>query len=525
MVQATAATGFAAAFGGTDPDRSFSVQADSLGNVYTTGTFEGTADFDPSSVALDLVSAGGTDIFVTKLDASGDLSWAVTFGSTGADQGVDIFVDGSDNVYVTGSFEGTVDFDPGGGTTDLISGGAGDTFIVKLDSAGALLWARSVGGTGADEGLDVVVDGTGNVFTTGTFEVTVDFDPGAGTANLTSAGNSDIFILKLDASGILVWARNQGGTGADVSTGIAVGASGDVFTTGNFSGTADFDPGGGVFNLTNLSGSMFASKLDASGSLLWASAFGGAGTDQALSVALDMSDNAYVTGSFEGTADFDPGLGVTNLVSSGGTDVFLLKLDTSGISLWARAMGGTDADVSRDVFASPSGDVYATGVFEGTSTFDAGSGMAELISVGGTDVFVTKLTSSGDLDWAQALGGTDADEAQGIFVDALGNVYTAGSFEGTADFNPGAGTLELTSAGLTDAFVSRLNAGGFVTLLGDVNEDDVVDATDALWMIQFEFGLRADLTNETADLNGDGNIDSTDALWAIQIENALRPQP
>jgi hypothetical protein len=126
-------------------------------------------------------------------------------GGTNVDQGIDVALDSAGNVYTTGFFLGTVDFDPGAGTFNLTSAGSGDLFVSKLDASGNLVWARSMGGAASsDEGYGIVVDGAGNVYTTGSFSGTGDFDPGAGTANLTSAGSFDVFVQKLDASGNFV---------------------------------------------------------------------------------------------------------------------------------------------------------------------------------------------------------------------------------------------------------------------------------------------------------------------------------
>ena len=520
-----AQAGFAEAMGGTDSDEGTGIAVDASGNVYTTGSFEGTADFDPGVNTFDLISAGGVDIFVSKLDASGNLVWAKALGGTGADQAFGIAVDDSGNVYTAGSFEGTADFDPGVDVFDLTSAGGRDIFVSKLDPSGNLLWAIAMGDVGGDEASGIAVDDSGNVYTTGSFEGTVDFDPGTGVLDLTSAGGLDVFVSKLDASGIFVWARAMGGTGVDQASGIALDASGNVHTTGSFEGTADFNPGANVFNLTGVSGNLFVSKLDSSGNFLWAKAMGGTGSDQALDIALDASGNVHTVGYFQDTADFDPGAGIFNLETMGGRDAFISKLDALGNFLWAMALGGAGSDEGSGIAVDASGNVYTTGSFEGMADFDPSLGTLDLTSAGLLDIFVSKLDSSGTLVWARAMGGTGSDKASVIAADSSDKIYTAGSFEGVADFDPGADLLNLTSAGLTDIFVSKLSRAGSLALLGDANQDGLVNSTDSLWMIQFEFGLREGLTNETSDLSGDGFINSTDALWAIQIEFGLRPQP
>ena len=155
--------------------------------------------------------------------ATNSLAWSPTtpeiavakFGGTLTDQSYSIVVDSSGNVYTTGRFNGTADFDPGPGTANLVSSGSTDVFVSKLNSAGELVWVKQLGGTSTagDFSESVAVDSSGNVYTTGWFNGTADFDPGAGTANLVSAGNSDVFVSKLDSTGTFVWAKQLSGTG------------------------------------------------------------------------------------------------------------------------------------------------------------------------------------------------------------------------------------------------------------------------------------------------------------------------
>jgi hypothetical protein len=185
--------------GGNSAESGRGIAVDSGGNVYTTGDFQVTVDFDPGVGTFELTPAGQTDIFVSKLDGNGDFVWAKSMGGTGTDFGLSIALDSIGNVYTTGFFGGTVDFDPGAGTTDLTSAGLDDIFVSKLDSNGDFVWAKSTGGGLRDQGIGIVIDPGDNIYTTGSFQDTVDFDPGTGTADLTSSGLSDIFISKLQA--------------------------------------------------------------------------------------------------------------------------------------------------------------------------------------------------------------------------------------------------------------------------------------------------------------------------------------
>ncbi|MCP4641529.1 MAG: hypothetical protein GY851_13890 [bacterium] len=324
---------WASAMGGVSSDAGTSVTEDTAGNIYVTGAFQGTADFDPGPGTYNLTSAGNTDMFVLKLDSAGNLVWARAMGGTFGCFSHGVAVDAVGSVYTSGFFHGTADFDPGPGTYNLSSAGSGDVFVSKLDSAGSFVWAKSVGGTSSDKDYDVVLDGGGSVFTTGQFQGTVDFDPGPGTYNLSSAGSGDVFVLKLDSGGNFVWVKAMGG---HIGTGhsIALDSGGSIYTTGRFEGVGDFDPGAGVFNLTPAGNAdIFVSKLDSAGDFVWAKAMGGAlGDDYAESIAVDASGNVCTTGRFGNGADFDPGPGTYNLTSVGSSNIFVSKLSGEGDS-------------------------------------------------------------------------------------------------------------------------------------------------------------------------------------------------
>jgi hypothetical protein len=402
-------------------------------------------------------------VFGFTLSAFGQtLDWAKSFGGSSNDVGYSIKVDASGNVYTTGYFQGTGDYDPGAGTANLTSAGNYDVFIQKLDASSNLIWAKSFGGAGRDYGHSIAVDASGNVYTTGYFEQTVDFDPGAGTSNLTSVGARDVFVQKLDASGNFLWARSFGGTSNDYARCISVDASGNAYTTGYFQGTVDFDPGAGIDNHTSAGNNdCFVQKLDASGNFVWSKTFGGSLADQALSIAVDASGNAYTAGYFAGTSDFDPGVGIDNHTSAGSNDVFVQKLDASGNLIWAKSFGGSSSDVGIYLAVDASGNVYTTGYLRGTVDFDPGAGTTNLTAaVTNDDSFVQKLDASGNFVWAKTFGGTGTDNARSITVDASGNVYTTGLFSQTADFDPGAGTANLTAVGNFDVWVQKLDPSG-----------------------------------------------------------------
>jgi len=456
---------WAKGIGGAYYDIANAITVDSDGNVYITGGFRGTVDFDPGAGIFNL-SCGilYDDIFVLKMDSSGNFVWAKRMGGLHDDMGYGIAVDSNGYVYTVGSFESNsyffADFDPGSGKYILVGAGGVDIFVSKLDSNGDFVWAKSLGGGDYDEGYGIALDSSGNIYTTGYFRNTADFDPGTGTHNLTSAGYDDIFVSKLDNGGNFIWAKQLGGPNeysaySDEGHGIAVDTSGNVYTTGSFVNTADFDPGADKFDLISVGSSdIFISKLDSNGDFVWAKGMGGTEPDEGQGIVLDSNGDVFTTGYFRVTADFDPGTGTYNLTSAGYGDIFVSKLDGNGGFVWARNMGGSDRDEGMSITIDSMGNVYTTGLINDTADLDPGTGTFYLTDA---RIFVSKLDSNGDFAGAINMGGVSVyDLGCGIAVDSSGNVHTTGSYWGTNDFDPGEGIFNLTSAGKSDIFVSKI---------------------------------------------------------------------
>jgi hypothetical protein len=446
-------------FAGMTDGTANAITLDSARNIYTVGYFTTTTDFDPGPGTYNL-STANVGLYVSKLDSQGQFVWASAFRGNAFAEALGVAVDAAGNVYTVGYFGGSFDFDPGAQTHSLMSAGGWDAFIVKLDSAGNYVWASRLGGTGDDYANAVALDPAGNVLVVGSFEGTVDFDPGAGTDDLTSAGGSDAYIAKFSASGGLVWAKRIGGSIDDSAAGVAVNPVSEIYTVGSFQGAVDFDPGAGTYDLTSAGSSdAFISKLDASGNFVWAKQLGGTSTDVASVVALDSAGNVHTAGTFEGTADFDPGPGTRTLTATGPNDMFVSKLDASGNFVWARRMGGDSIMSVKDLTVDSYGNVYTVGWFEGTIDFDPGPGVHNLTSSDplNDNGFVSRLDNLGQFVWAQKLQQTFYDYANGVNVDAVGNVFVAGEFDVSADFDPGLGTYVLASAGGFDGFVWKLS--------------------------------------------------------------------
>ncbi len=384
--------------GGPSDDNVGSILLDGSGNIYVSGSFySSTIDFDPGPGTFNVNSAGDYDAFILKLDSGGNFIWVKTFGGVNFDGTGPMKLDAMGNIFLTGTFMGLSDFDPGPGVFNLTSAAVidFDIFVSKLDANGNFIWAKAMGGNGIDGGSSIDVDASGNVYTTGAFEVSADFDPGVGTYSLTSAGDYDIFVSKLDVNGNFVWTQAMGGAGQDRGSSICLDGAGNVYTTGYFKFTADFDPSSSTaFQLTSLtsSESTFISKLDNNGAFLWAGAFvASTGVSIGTSITLDVSGNIYTTGYFLGTLDFNPGSSIFNKSSVGSQDIFISKLDANGNFLCVGTIGGAGNDVGSCVATSTNGNLYTTGSFSATADFDTNSSVTfSLNATGFSDAYVGK---------------------------------------------------------------------------------------------------------------------------------------
>ena len=440
---------WASAMGGTSNDTGYAISTLSDGSAIVTGSFQsGTATFGSTT----LTSAGGADVFVAKIDASGTYVWATQAGGTSTDRGYAISTLSDGSAIVTGYFQGTATF---GSTTLTSSAGTYDVFVAKIDASGAYVWATQAGGTVADYGKAISTLSDGSAIVTGNFQGTATF----GSTTLTSAGSDDVFVAKIDASGTYVWATQAGSTSEDKGNAISTLSDGSSIVIGYFVGTATF----GSTTLTSAGNAdVFVAKIDASGAYLWATQASGTSSDIGYAISTLSDGSAIVTGYFSGTATF----GSTTLTSAGIKDVFVAKIDASGTYVWAAKAGGTSNDYGYAISTLSDGSAIVTGWFFGTAAF----GSTTLTSAGDGDVFVAKIDASGAYAWATQAGSTSGDIGYAISTLSDGSAIVTGNFRAAATF----GSTTLTSAGGGDVFVAK-----FIST-SDSDNDGVTDAQEAI---------------------------------------------
>ena len=375
--------------------------------------------------------------------------WALQGGGAGSntnsDMGQAVATDSQGNVIVTGIFESTAQF----GTTSLISAGSNDIFIAKYTADGNFIWAIKAGGTQLDWAKAICTDKNDNILITGMFSGTATF----GTSTTLTANSTDIFVAKYNSSGVLQWAKKEGGSSVDRGLAIAADTSGNVIVTGDFSGSVSF----GATNLTSAGAAdIFLVKYNAAGAMQWAKKAGNVVNDRATAVTTDVAGNIYITGSFGGTVSF----GATQLTATGGsndTDIFTAKYDASGNVVWAKKGGSNSGIVeeARGIALDNAQNIYITGLFGGTAAFDT----QNITSNGSSDIFLVKYNNSGTVQWARAGGGANEDEGAAVSTMPDGRICITGFYKGTATF----GNITLNAFGGAsdfDAFVVNYDNNG-----------------------------------------------------------------
>jgi len=361
--------------GGGGADAGSSIAVDELGNSYITGVFYDVAWFGN----ITLTSIGGPadpDVFVAKLDTNGTWQWAVRGGGYIGDAGYGIAVDDSGNSYVTGHFMYSAYF----GTFHLTSQGSADVFVAKLDTNGTWIWAVSGGGSQPDYVCDIAVDTNGNTYLTGDFESSATF----GTETITSLGNADVFIAKLDSNGAWIWARSGGSSSIERGYDIALDGNDNAYVTGVFLVSITF----GTTTLSSQgSWDVYVVKIDSNGGWHWVVSAGSSSTEGAWGIAVNNSGSPFISGVFDGTIT----IGTTTITTQGTHDVFVATLDPDGHWQWAISAGGADWDEGYALTASNTGVVYVTGYFDGSALF----GDTTLTTHGDFDVFIAKLHCPG----------------------------------------------------------------------------------------------------------------------------------
>ncbi|MCX6258297.1 MAG: T9SS type A sorting domain-containing protein [Bacteroidia bacterium] len=425
---------------------------DLKGNVYITGTFQGTA-ITFGSYTLNNKNAGTLDIFVVKYDANGNVLWAKSGGGNNYDYAYGICTDANDNVYIEGYFESpSILFD----MITLNNFGSQDVFLVKYDSVGNVQWAKNgINHNGASSiGWGICSDALSNVYIFVSCSSSIIFDQytlSQGAFIVKYNKNGNIILVKKIASGLVANGREQS---------ICTDISGNIYITGGFQNLA-------IFGNDTLSGSwvnIFIAKYDAYGNYLWAK--GPSGESIGSSVSADANGNIYLTGYFGTSVAFGSDT-LAGLPFSSST-IFVAKYDSNGNALWGRSPGGTNSDFGQSICTDLSGNIFVTGYF--TSPYLNFGGIPVINNnVGNNDIFIAEYDANGNALFAQSIG-EGSEYGMGVCADRGNNIYLTGYF-GNYTLNFGSNTL--INNGSYDTFLAKLS-----TLVGineiHVNEGSLV---------------------------------------------------
>lgn len=477
-------------------------------------------------------------IFTVSHAQSQSLEWVKQIGGPGIDRALSVAVDSKGYIYATGQYQGTVDFDPGPDSTKFTAASGGEAYLVKLDPKGNFIKVWTYGKTTGGHtvvGNNLKIDKSGNIYTAGYFAGSnVDFDPdsiGVFKLSYLNTGNN-VYIQKLDSTGKFIWAVRwaydmEAGSNnmAEEGPSMDMDQSGNFITVGRFTGTKDFDPGTGVKNIVGRVQDGYISKIDNSGKFQWVKHIACDTTANSYvfpkSVSLDNNRNIFVAGYFKGGVDFDTDSAKTNIIVTDLQVGFVAKYDPNGNYLWVKTIGNPNLKlleyhVANAVKADLEGNIYVTGSFMDTYDF----GNTKLTSKGNSDIFITKLDAAGNYIWAKQIGSFyDSETGFVLNTDNSNDVYVSGWFRGTADFNPGAGASNLTSKGLMDVFLVKLdNSGDFKwaasiegELAGDLLHQLVIDGNSIVSVGRFQ-------GNSNFNPNGSTILQASDTKADIFIQ-------
>ena len=381
--------------GGSNDEDGNAVALDSSGNAYVIGDTAST-DFPTTAGALQSTSSGGFDAFISKLDSSGSsLLYSTYLGGNGDDVAQGIAVDLLGNAYVNG-YTFSSNFPTTVGVVQTAFSGARDAFVSKVNSSGsALIYSTFLGGSNDDVGFGIAVDLLGNAYVNG-YTNSSDFPTTAGAFQTTLGGGYDQYISKVNSSGsALIYSTYLGGSNIDLGEGIAVDSSGNAYVAGGTQST-NFPTTPGALQTTFGGGTedAFVSKLNSSGSaLVYSTYLGGSKFDVGQGIAVDSSDNAYITG-YTNSSDFPTTAGAPQTTLGGGVDVFVSTLNGSGSTLiYSTYLGGSDLEAGQGIAVDSSGNAYVTG-YTASSDFPTTTGAFQTTFGGGADnAFVAKISA------------------------------------------------------------------------------------------------------------------------------------
>jgi hypothetical protein len=413
-------------------------------------------------IPIVISSSIGTGISFSRYDNFGNIWWTKTIRSSSNLQANGLKSIDSTGVVVVASIQGSVDFTPLGDSTSYSSqSGKVNPVIFKLNKAGKIVWLKQLLGVGNATPFAMDIDLQGNIIIAGNItNGTVDFDPGTGITNLSNTGtNQHLFVAKYNSTGSLLWAKKTTGTNGFIRPRrIVCDQNNNINLALNFAGNHDIDLSSAL-KYHSTAGSQIQDFLliqyDTSGQLIWDKQIGGSGIDQINGLSLNSQSELVAVGTFNGSVDFDPSSSTKNFNSQLSKDIFIVKFDNSGNLIWAKALQSINNKNAFDVYFSQNDEIYIAGQYLSTLDFDPNAGTKTGIA-NFTNCFQLKLDNNGNYKWFLEIEHTGTTNNMRIFKSTTDGIFTVGTFSGVAkDFDPGNGSFSL-SASNQDCFVQKI---------------------------------------------------------------------
>lgn len=494
--------------GGTGADVTVGITQDQDQNLYDITNIMGQVSIGPN---LFYQSRGSEGVLIRKSTSLGIRQWVKQLGTPKSVKAADINTDQQNNIYITGTFVDSLYY----GNDFILPGSEEDTysFVIKITSSGNLVWAKQFASNGTVMAKSISVTPNQEVVVSGNFNGEAEFDP---RFLGFSAGGMDVFTVKMDANnGNMIFLRILGGINHEFLYKHITDNDGNIYLTGDFRDTLDIDPGMGVSYIVPVGMTdIFLVKLTSIGTLAWGKSFGGIGLDYGHDLVLDKDKNIILTGRFSDTVSFG-GVGKT-VISQGGTDIFLTKLNPQGECIWVNSFGANLNDQGSVVTTNSNGIIYLGGFFRSKVDFNPSSQYSNFSdSNGGTDGFIATYNHDGTYNDHFTLGGVANEEITDFTLKPNGELVSTGAFGAIVDFDPSSSSTNIFSSGGLDGFmwnvficinpyIKKLSVEKSILCAGDkvlirVEEGYLNDATQWSWQ-------RADCNSNTFASGDELNI-------------------
>lgn len=508
-------------FGDADLDLSYAVASGPAGSLYLAGATSSLANIATTGAYQGSFGGGagyfGNDAFLARFTADGECLWATYYGGSEEDIGTSVASDNAGNIYLAGYTAGSTGLATPGSHQPLPGGGY-DGFLVRFDSSGNRLWATYYGGSADDcwgGPVPVSCDQAGNVYLAGTTQSTGLATPGA--AQATPGGYDDAFLVKFDVSGNRYWATYLGGEANDYMGGICTDTGGNVIATGTTNSTTGIAAPGAYLGSLAGDSDGFLARYSDTGTLLWATYFGGSAAEYGKAVSCDTTGAIYMAGITSSSGGIATPGAWQDTFAGGYEDVYLARFTPSGIPDWSTYYGGNDLDEALSVKATAAGTVYLAGMTASTAALDLPGALQPLYG-GGTDALLSKFNNTGELVWSTYYGGADWDQLLCIDADSAGDILAAGFTTSATGIATVGSYQQVYAGGDGDGFFLRIRdcdlptaAGpiqGPVEICAGVETEYYFAATgNAVWILPpgWSGNSNSDTISVTADGTG-GNI-------------------